>query len=116
MYDSKSEKMHGVLFGFIAGILTWKFFGKKLMEKMEGKKAVWFRLKHEIFHKYYRTKDRSQETYDKIVDEVTDKYARLKNISQTEMEDIARDLKSHWMKIKDAWNDNNVKWEGDDIE
>jgi hypothetical protein len=77
---------------FLAGAAAWAVFGSKIREAVSENEDV------------KEMKDSSREMYDQIVDEVTDQYARAKGISQNELKDLAHDLKSHWYRIKKAWN------------
>jgi hypothetical protein len=56
-------------------------------------------------NKWKNIKDSGQGIYEQMVDEVTDKYARAKGISKHELVDLADDLKMHWGRIKQAWNE-----------
>ena len=78
------QKVSNPLFAFLAGMAAWALFGPKIKQKL---------AEH----------DELQDTYDRIVDEATDKYAKAKGISQHELKDLADDLKTHWQKIKRAW-------------
>ncbi|HEX9503997.1 MAG TPA: hypothetical protein VF974_06835 [Patescibacteria group bacterium] len=78
---------------FLAGLALGAIFAPTIKRKIENSKTV-----NEV-------KDQVREKYEQIVDEVTDKYARAKGISKHELTDLVDDLKMHWGRIKQAWNE-----------
>jgi methyl coenzyme M reductase gamma subunit len=65
----------------------------------------WQMAKDRIKEKYDRGVDAGQSIYEQMVDEVTDKYAKTKGISRNELTDLVDDLKMHWGRIREAWNE-----------
>ena len=103
-YVHKSNVVGAGILAFIAGAAAWAVFGKKITDEMQSNPDI-KRLKKQIMNKASQIKDITQEKYDQIVQEVTDTYGKAKGISQNELADLAEDLKMHWAKIKNAWNE-----------
>ena len=98
------EKSLSNVWAFVAGVAVWALFGNKIRGKLSESEGVQ-QLKSEIESGYSKAKDKTQEAYNQVVDEVTDKYAKVRGISKNELVDLTDDLKSHWSRIKQAWND-----------
>ncbi|MBX4187100.1 MAG: hypothetical protein KW802_02470 [Candidatus Doudnabacteria bacterium] len=67
--------------------------------------APTIKRKLERSEKYQDMKDQMRYRYEEVVDEVADKYAKAKGISRNELTDLVDDLKMHWGRIKQAWNE-----------
>ena len=85
-YVHKNKVWSTGILAFAAGVAAWAIFGRKVKEQLDDDGTV-------------------RNAYNKVVDEATDKYARLKGISHNEMSDLVDDLKMHWGRIKNAWNE-----------
>jgi len=103
-YVHKSNVVGAGILAFIAGAAVWALFGKKITDEVSTN-PDFKRLKRQVMNKASQIKDISQEKYDQIVEEVTDAYSRARGISQKELADLVTDLKMHWSKIKNAWNE-----------
>ena len=103
-YVHKSNVLGAGIIAFIVGAAAWAMFGKKITDEIQSNPDL-RRLKKQVMNKASQIKDITQEKYDQIVDEVTGTYGRARNISQNELADLGEDLKMHWAKIKNAWNE-----------
>ncbi len=89
---------------FLAGIALGAILAPTIKRKLD-RSEKWQDVKDEVIDKYERTRDAGQSIYNQVVDEVTDKYARAKGISRNELVDLVDDLKMHWGRIRQAWNE-----------
>lgn len=89
---------------FLTGLALGVFFGPKVKRKMDTSSG-WQNFKLDAKDKYQRTRDAGQNIYNQMVDEVTDKYAKARGISKNELTDLVDDLKMHWGRIRQAWNE-----------
>jgi hypothetical protein len=103
-YVRRSNVWQAGIIGFLAGIAAWALFGKRIKDEFDRNQALQD-LKKEISYKTSQISDLTREKYDELVDQAADKYAKLKGISRNELMDLAEDLKMHWGRIKNAWNE-----------
>lgn len=89
---------------FLAGLALGAILAPVVKRKFDNS-GKWQDIKDKAHDTYDRTRDAGQNIYDQMVDEVTDKYARAKGISKHELTDLVDDLKMHWGRIKQAWNE-----------
>lgn len=104
-YVHRSNLWGASFIAFVVGAAAWAIFGKKAQKKLE-KNPEFKEIRDQVYDKASRVSELTREKYDQIVDEVSDKYAAAKGISKHEMVDLVEDLKMHWRRIKDAWNNN----------
>jgi uncharacterized protein YpuA (DUF1002 family) len=92
------------LLAFVGGMIAWAVFGPKIKQRLNQSHA-WQELKAEIDEEVSKVRDLTEDRYHQIVDTVSDRYSRLNKISKHEISDLVDDLKKHWNKIKEAWNE-----------
>ncbi|MBX4187517.1 MAG: hypothetical protein KW793_00050 [Candidatus Doudnabacteria bacterium] len=94
----------GALLGFVGGVVVWALFGDRIKQKVNQSRA-YQEMKAEVMDKVSSVKEMSQTRYNQIVDEVSAVYSKAKGIRQNELNDLVSDLKFHWARIKDRWNE-----------
>ena len=97
------NRQGNMLLAFAAGAVAWALFGEKFKRKL-AKNEELEELKSEAVRKFEYAKDYSQDAYDRVAEEVARNYGKLKGISENELVDLINDLKTHWKRIKRAWN------------
>ena len=103
-HESSGNLLGVGLLAFAAGAVAWAVLGNKTVDQV-NRNPDFKNLKKKIAKKASEVSDLTQEKYDAIVDEVSQDYAKLRDISKNELIDLVDDLKMHWGKIKDAWNE-----------
>jgi uncharacterized protein YpuA (DUF1002 family) len=112
--ENKGSLFGTAFFAFIAGALTWAFFGDKIKNRI-NQNQTWNELKHKVEDQARKTKDLTQSQYERIVDTTAQNYGKIKNISQHELRDLVSDLKLHWHRIRDAWS-KDINRTSDDLD
>ncbi len=92
------------LLAFVAGAVVWSVFGNRIKRKLEDSKDFQD-LKKQVMDQASQITDITKERYDQIVEEVVNNYSKVRRISQNELMDLVADLKTHWMRMKRAWNE-----------
>jgi len=104
-HQETSGNLLGVgLLAFVAGAVAWALMGNKATDEV-NRNPDFRSLKKRVAKKASEISDLTREKYDAIVDEVSGDYAKLKGISENELVDLVDDLKMHWSRMKDAWNE-----------
>jgi hypothetical protein len=94
----------GAFLGFVGGMVVWAMFGDRIKQRLNENKA-YQEMKAQIMDKASSMKDMTESRYNQLVDEVSGMYAKTKGIQQNELNDLVSDLKIHWARIKDRWNE-----------
>jgi hypothetical protein len=103
-YYNESKGLGLGVLGFLSGMVVWALFGDKIKQKVNESRA-YQEMKAEIMEKANSVRNMTETQYHKIVDEVSATYAKANNIRHNEIRDLVSDLKFHWARIKDRWNE-----------
>ena len=96
----------GAMIGAVAGLLYAPKSGKETRKDLGN----WMNdMTDEIQEQMKKTKNRTQERYNEVVDSLSDKYRKMQFIKDTELDDFTTDLKKRWDRVKDSWNDDEAK-------
>jgi hypothetical protein len=85
-------------------MVVWAMFGDKIKQRVNENRS-YQEMKSQIMGKLESAKEMTEAKYFQIVDEVSSTYSKAKGISQHELSDMVSDLKFHWARIKDRWNE-----------
>jgi hypothetical protein len=102
-YISSNRSAGNTLLAFLGGMVVWAVFGDRIKAKVNENKT-YQELKDRVMNKVDTLSEMTEDKYYQIVDEVSSGYSKAKGISQNELLDLISDLRMHWAKIKDRWN------------
>ncbi|HYC79509.1 MAG TPA: hypothetical protein VEC17_00610 [Candidatus Binatia bacterium] len=102
-YTTTNRAVGSAFLAFLGGAVVWAVFGDRIKEKL-NQNETYRELKDKVMSRVNQLSDMTESRYHQIVDETSGMYAKAKGISQNELQDMVNDLKFHWAKIKDRWN------------
>jgi hypothetical protein len=102
-YTTTNRAMGNALLAFIGGAVLWAVFGNRVKERLSHNQT-YAEMKDRVMNKVNQLSDMTETRYHQIVDEIGSTYSKTKDISDNELKDVIRDLKFHWARIKDRWN------------
>lgn len=111
MLDHKHNNVTGKvvkagIFGVIVGAIAAFFFSPKSGKQNRQDVKDWVSdMQDEVSTRAKEAHGLTKEKYDDIVDQVVQKRKAVQNIKEEEWDGLVSDMKKHWDKIKDIWQE-----------
>ncbi len=94
----------GALLGAVAGIFLSPKSGKENRDDLK----IWAKeMQDEITDRVKDAHGMTQEKYDELVDEVVDRKKSMMKVTDEEWTGFVKEMKKHWSKIRDQWEDSS---------
>jgi gas vesicle protein len=104
--DVTGKVVKAGILGIVIGAVATFFLAAKSGKQNREDVKDWVRdMQDEVSARAKEAHGLTKEKYDEIVDQVAQKRKAVQNIKEEEWDDLVSDMKKHWDKIKDIWQE-----------